>query len=61
MEDNLADEILNIIDVGKSLAETLRNEPLIQHNISFHEPIKRNSIATFKDTLKSAVVKKGNQ
>ena len=57
-EDDLADQILNIIDIGKSLAETFRNERLIQHNISFHEPIKKNLIATFKDTLKFVVVKK---
>ena len=43
------------------LAETFRKELLIQHNISFHEPIKRNSIATFKDTLKSVVINKDNQ
>ena len=43
------------------LAETFRKELLIQHNISFHEPIKRNSTATFKDTLKSVVINKDNQ
>ena len=41
VEDHLADQILNIIDIGKSLAETFRNERLKQHNISFHEPIKK--------------------
>ena len=61
VEDDLADQILNIIDIGKSLAETFRNERLIQHNISFHEPIKRTSIAIFKHILKSAVVRKDNQ
>ena len=34
---------------------------MIQHNISFHELIKRTSIAIFKDILKSAVVRKDNQ
>ena len=29
--------------------------------MSFYEPIKRNLIATFKDTLKSVVVKNDNQ
>ena len=33
VEDDLADKILNIIDVGKSLAETFRNERLIQNII----------------------------
>ena len=46
--------------IGTLPAETFRKELLIQHNISFHEPIKRNSIATFKDTLKSVVVNKDN-
>ena len=61
VEDDLADQILNIIDIGKSLTETFRNERLIQHNISFHEPIKKNLIATFKDTLNFIFVKKNNQ
>ena len=42
VEEELADKILNITDVGKSLAETFRNERFIRHNISFHVPIKRN-------------------
>ena len=61
VEDDLADQILNINDIGKSLAETFRNERLIRHNISFHELIKKSLIATFKDTLKFVVVKKSNQ
>ena len=60
VENDLADKIPNIIDVGKSLAETSKNERLIQRNISIHGPMKRNSIATFKDNLKFAVVKKKN-
>ena len=33
VEGNLADKIINIIGIGKSLTETFRNERLIQHNI----------------------------
>ena len=33
IEADLTDKILNITDVGKSLAETFRNERLIQHKI----------------------------
>ena len=61
VEDHHAEKILRIIDIGRSLAETFRNYRLIQHNISFHEPVKRNSNGTFKDRLKSVVVKKENQ
>ena len=46
VEDDVADKIINIIDVSKFLAETFRNKCLIQHSISFLEPINRNSIAT---------------
>lgn len=58
VEDGLTDKIINSIDVGESLAETFRNKRLIQHNKSFHEPIKRNLIATFKDTLQTVVIKR---
>ena len=61
VEDHLAEKILKITDVGRSLVETFRNFRLIQHNISFHVPVKRNSNGIFKDKLKSAVVKKDNQ
>ena len=61
VEDHHAEKILRIVDIGRSLAETFRNYRLIQHNISFHEPVKRNSNGTFKDRLKSVVVKKENK
>ena len=61
VEDNPTDKILNIIGVGQSLAETFTNGHLMQHNISFHEPIKRNFIATFKDNLKSVAIKKDKE
>ena len=56
MQENTDQKKLLVLPLKK----TFRNERLIQHKI-FHEPIKRNLIATFKDTLKSVVVKKDNQ
>ena len=34
---------------------------MINKNLLFHQPIKRNQLITFKDTSKSVTVKKGNQ
>ena len=59
VDENKAEKILSISNIGKSSADTFRKDRLIEKKIPFHDPIKKNQTVTFNDSVKSVIVKKG--
>ena len=47
LDDDIAENILNVVDVGKSRMKVFRQKQLISKKISFHAPIKKTIIDHF--------------
>ena len=43
MVNDIAENILNMVDVGKSRGQNVGQNQLVSKDISFHEPIKKNN------------------
>ena len=48
LDDDIAENILNVVDVGKSRMKVFRQKQLISKEISFHVPIKKSNYESFR-------------
>ena len=48
LDDDIAENILNVVDVGKNRMKVFRQKQLISKEISFHAPIKKSNYKLFR-------------
>ena len=59
LDVDIAESILNMVDVGKSRMEDFRQKRLISKEISFHAPIKKSNYKSFRHVMqKTRITKK---
>ena len=52
LDDHIAENILNVVDEGKSRIKVFRQKQLILKEISFHAPIKKSNYKSFRYVLR---------
>ena len=48
LDHDIAENILNVVDVGKSRMKVFRQKQLISKEISFHAPIEKTNYKSFR-------------
>ena len=48
LDDDIAENIINVVDVGKSRMKVFRQKQLISKEISFHAPINKSNYKSFR-------------
>ena len=55
LDDDITENILNVVDVGKSRMKVFRQKQLISKEISFHVPIKKSNYESFRCRAKNPI------
>ncbi len=60
VDELLAQGILNTKKFGETLQKTFAEERLVNCAVPFHEPIKRQKLVLFDNSLKKTTIKRNN-
>ena len=58
LDDDIAESILNMVDVGKSRMKYFRQKGLISKDTSFHAPIKKGNYISFCHAMRKILITK---